>query len=577
MRVGDAAIATEFATYRIWMANDVVDTFRSRPNLSNELLDCTFVYNDSEVFYNCRIRHRGSPFLRSGFGQSPVPGSRNGYRIDFNSDQRFGDREEINLDGMEGGSRGPLQERASHWFYRKMGLQHARQEYVRPILNGSAGFYEDVRKIDADYVRAWFPLDANGTIHKIDDYFEYSSDGTGHRNLDEGLKSDSRHPLIPETYRWGFEKRSHPNNDNWEHLFHFAVAMNTSSKSRSYEEAIESVIHPEHFATVLAIRHAVGDWDSYGYNRGKNNYFYYASKEGKWYLLPWDIDFTLGSGSNATSSLFSVNAGQFPEVQQFFNYPKYREMYLYAFSDLVQGPWQTSYGTGNPPTEFDRFLDDAANALIADGQGSGRRDAIKQFVRDRRAFILPQVPIVDFEITTHDGQPWMTTDTRTTLEGKAPSGVAGMTVNGLPVTVTFSGKSGFSFDIDLSEGLNMFTVQGVDSAGEALADAVDFITVIRTIPCTLNSITPNPVVNTGMVELTFIGSRYIPGAPTSVVFTRADNEPGIRATEVVALDEQTLTCQVDFAGATPGLWAVTITPTGGYVAPCHQLDALLVQ
>jgi len=67
-------------------------------------------------------------------------------------------------------------------------------------------------------------------------------------------------------------------------------------------------------------------------------------------------------------------------------------MYLQAFADLVNGPWQTSYGTSKPPTAFDLFLDDAADALVADGLGDGRRNGIKQFVRDRRAYIFTQVP-----------------------------------------------------------------------------------------------------------------------------------------------------------------------------------------
>jgi hypothetical protein len=391
VRVGDTALNTRFATYRIWLSNDVINTFRSRPNLSNELLDCTFVYNDTEVFYNARIRFRGSPFIRSGSGRDPR--SRYAYRIDFNPDRKFQGREEINLDNTEGSNRGPLQERATYWFYAQMGLQYSTQEFVRPIINGNSnGIYEDVQKIDGDYIDKWFPNDTEGYIHKIDDYFEYTANGTGHRNLDEGLKLDSRHPLLKETYRWGFEKRSHRENDNWDHLFDLAVALNTWSSNARYEQVIESVLHPEHFARVLAIRHAVGDWDSYGYQRGKNNYFYYALPEGKWYLLPWDIDFTLGSGNGPNTNLFSISAGEFPEVNQFLNHPKYRQMYLQAFADLVNGPWQTSYGTSAPPTAFDRFLDDAANALIADGQGSGRRDGIKQFVRDRRSYILTQIP-----------------------------------------------------------------------------------------------------------------------------------------------------------------------------------------
>ena len=391
VRVGDTPLNTQFATYRIWLSNDVVSTFRSRPNLSNELMDCTFVYNNTEVFYNAGLRFRGSPFLRSGSGNDPL--GRNAYRIDFNPDRKFRGREEVNLDNTEGSDRGPLQERASYWFYKQMGLQFSMQEYVRPIINGrSNGVYEDVQKVDGDYIDRWFPGDNEGYIHKIDDYFEYSADGTGYSNLDEGLKYDSSHPLLKETYRWGFEKRSHRENDNWDPLFDFAVAMNTRSSSSNYEQTIESVIHPEHFARVLAIRHAVGDWDSYGYRRGKNNAFYYALPEGKWYLLPWDIDFTLGSGDGSSTNVFSMNSGQFPEVYQFVNYPRYRQMYLDALAELVNGPWQTSYGTSNPPTEFDKFLDDAARALIEDGQGSGRRDAIKQFVRSRRSYILTQVP-----------------------------------------------------------------------------------------------------------------------------------------------------------------------------------------
>lgn len=393
VRVGEIPVHSRFARYRVWLSDDVVSTFRSRPNLSNELLDCTFVYNDTDVFYNCGIRHRGSPFLRSGRGREPSPDNRHGFRIDFNPDQRFRDREEINLDGTEESHRGPLQERASYWFYQQMGLPFSRQEYVRLIINGRArNIYEDVQKIDGDYIDKWFPHDADGYIHKIDDYFEFSADGTRHRNLDEGLKYGSRHPLLKETYRWGFEKRSHRENDLWDHLFDFAVAMNTSSGSSTYERTIESVIHPEYFAAVLAIRHAVGDWDSYGYRRGKNNYFYYATGEGKWYLLPWDIDFTLGSGDGPSTGLPPTNSGIFPEVHQFLNHPTYQQVYWDALQELIEGPWQTSYGTDDPPTTFDRFLDDAADALGSEGFDNSRRNGIKQFVRSRRNYILSQFP-----------------------------------------------------------------------------------------------------------------------------------------------------------------------------------------
>lgn len=392
VRVGDNKLSTRLANYRIWMSNDVMNAFQSRANLSNELLDCTFVYNDTEVFYNCGIRLRGSPFLRGGEGWTPQRGR--GLRIEFNPDQKFRGREEINLDWTEGSGRGPLQERASYWFYAQLGLQHSRQEWVRLFVNGThLSNFEDVQKVDGDYLDAWFPENNEGYIHKIDDYFEFNATGTSHsgESADEGLLAGDRHPLIPETYRWHFEKRSHPEDDNWQHLFSLALALNTPAGSPGYQQGIESRLDPQHFTKMLALRHAVGDWDSYGYTRGKNNIFYYALPEGKWYLLPWDIDFTLGSGRGSSSSLFEVT-NEFPEVVQFLNHSKYKQMYYDAFEELVNGPWKTSYGTNDPPTAFDRFLDEGADLLVAEGLGDGRRNQIKQFVRDRRTFILSQLP-----------------------------------------------------------------------------------------------------------------------------------------------------------------------------------------
>jgi len=528
VRVGDSLLSTRFATYRIWLSDDVLDTFRSRPNLSNELMDCTFVYNDKEVFYNCGIRYRGSPFIRSGSGRDPR--NRYAYRIDFPPDRKFRGLEETNLDNTEGGNRGPLQERASYWFYRQMGLQYSMQQFVRPIINGNNnGIYEDVQKVDGDYIRAWFPNDIDGYIHKIDDYFEYTADGTGFSNLDEGLKYDSTHPLLKETYRWGFEKRSHRENDRWDHLLDFALALNTPSSSSTYEQTIESVVHPEHFARVLALRHALGDWDSYGYTRGKNNYFYYALPEGKWYLLPWDIDFTLGSGNGPSTNLFSMSSGEFPEVYQFVNYPKYRRMYMQAFAELVNGPWQTSYGTGNPPTAFDRFLDDAANALIADGLGSGRRNGIKQFVRDRRSYILMQIPSLVFEITTNNGDDFDTSAPNAIITGVAPLEVAGISVNGMPLPAEFWANNVFNVNVPLEEGTNLLTFQGLTGVGDPVAGAMDSITITRLRAYVISSVTPSTLCNVGTAQLTIHGSGFQPGSADSVSLTRTSDELGFDA------------------------------------------------
>jgi len=531
VRVGDTAVRSEFAVYHAWMSNDVISTFQSRPNLSNELLDCTFVYNDTDIFYNAHIRLRGSPFLRNGTGRLPYPSDRTGIRIEFNPDHKLGGREEINLDGCEGGGRGPLQERASYWFYRQMGLQYSTQEYVRPVMNGNTERnYEDVQKIDGDYIDAWFPENNDGYIHKIDDYFEYGASGVGFSNLDEGLKYDASHPLLKETYRWGFEKRSHREDDEWGHIFNFAVAMNTPTTNPGYESAVESVIHPYHFAAVLALRHAVGDWDSYGYNRGKNNFFYYALPEGKWYLLPWDIDFTLGSGDGSTTNLFSVNSGRFPEVYQFLRYLKYENMYLGAFSALVNGPWQTSYGTADPLTPFDEFLNDAANALARDGGDWSRRDSIKSYVRSRRSYILSNydIPALKFELygrVTH----LYTSEPTVTIRGVAPFHVRGVAANGVPMPTVFFDNSAFEVTVTIDLGLTELFLQALDSGGNPIEGLTASITVTRMPPATVTSVTPSTTCNNGTTEITIRGTDFEPGSETTVALVKPSGEIGFDA------------------------------------------------
>jgi hypothetical protein len=585
VRVNDTAVNSPFARYRIWMSDEVIATFRSRANLSNELMDCTFVYNETDVFYNARLRFRGSPFLRGGSGRDPR--GRYGYRVTFNPDQRLGNRTEINLDNTENDSRGPLQERASYWFYRQLGLPYSRQEFIRLVINGNSyGKYEDVQKIDGDYVQSWFPDDSDGHIHKIDDYFEYDVAGTSHSNLDEGLKYDSQHPLIPETYRWGFEKRSHRDGDNWEHLFDFAVAMNTPSNSGAYEEAVEAVIDPEHFARVLAVRHAVGDWDSYGFDRGKNNYFYHSLPEGKWYLLPWDIDFTLGSGRGATQDLLSVNSGKFPEVQQFVNYPKYREMVLEAYSELVSGPWHTAWGTNEAPTAFDRFLDDAADALIADGEGSGRRDGIKQYVRDRRNYILTQVPAIEFKVTVDGADTTVTTEEVVVLDGVAPIDIRGISINGAAFPVEFTGKYTFVARVPVAVGANVLSIRGLDAAGHPVPGATETIIVVRVETCSITGVAPDTASQAdGLVSLTLKGSGFTPGSVTSVALTQGSDEKGFEAQYVQSnqgfdrIDAATLLLN-DKAGSDGAVtdthgWINFSTPPGQGEFPSQELPFAL--
>ena len=145
----------------------------------------------------------------------------------------------------------------------------------------------------------------------------------------------------------------------------------------------------------------------------------------------------------------------------------------------MSGPWNTSYKTGGNPTAFDRFLDDASDALIADGEGTGRRDGIKQFVHDRRNYILTQVPAIEFEITVNDAKAAVTTEDSIILQGVGPANIASLDINGQGFPIVSTGKYSFEVEVSLVLGGNSFVIQGLDSGGNPVADAKDLIMVVR--------------------------------------------------------------------------------------------------
>ena len=72
---------------------------------------------------------------------------------------------------------------------------------------------------------------------------------------------------------------------------------------------------------IFACQHTVGNWDSYGYERGKNAYTYIGANTGaKFSMWTWDIDFTMGIGGHAATQTLltgleqTVLQGQFEQT-----------------------------------------------------------------------------------------------------------------------------------------------------------------------------------------------------------------------------------------------------------------------
>jgi hypothetical protein len=123
VRFGESMPASSFGTYRFWLTQTTLNTWRNREVLSNEPLDGTFVYGDFRVIYNIGAVYAGSPY-HQGF-DSPIGGGCH-YSLDMPADDQLLGTDNFNKIHAPGN--GPFddttvqREQTSYWMVRQLGL-----------------------------------------------------------------------------------------------------------------------------------------------------------------------------------------------------------------------------------------------------------------------------------------------------------------------------------------------------------------------------------------------------------------------------------------------------------------------
>ncbi len=471
VRWGETQTPGTFATYRIWMTQATIDTWSQREVLNNAPLDVTFVYGDKRVIYNVGALYSGSPF-HAGYN-SPVGGVCD-YVLNFRDDELFlGDTDFVlasvgNLDNDDSAQR----EQDAFWIGRKLGVPYNNRRYMHLFVNGQrrAKIYEDSQQPNSSFVDGWFPDDSEGELFKIEDWFEFN-DGAGMMgNVDARLEyyTDPSGNLDRKRYRWNFRPRAVKKSAN-DFASFFELVRAANDNTAAYVNRLESVANIEDWMRVFCLEHLVGNWDSYGYGRGKNM-FTYRPSNGRWTLMPWDIDFVLGSGSDGpTTDMFAgVNDGA---VSKMLGAPAFRRMYFRAMLDAVNGPLA--------PENSTPVIDARYNALVANGVGVANPAAIKTFIASRRQNlqgVLSQVAAT-FAIASNNGNNFSTNKNFVTLTGTAPVSVKKILVNGAPYPVTWTADTQWSIAIPLTAASNLLNLTALDLRGNAIAGAADSITI----------------------------------------------------------------------------------------------------
>lgn len=524
VRWGETSIGGALGSYRFWMTQATRTRWETRERNSNEPLGVTFIYGDTRVIYNADAQYSGSPFHTPAFS-SPLGGACD-YTLGFPDDDRLLGETGMILagPGTFGDDLTFQREQMLWWMARQMGGPALHRRFVRLHVNGTRRqtIFEDVQQPNSEVLREYFPGDDDGDLFKAQDWIEFGDDGAtflgGLQRAVLGRFTTANNVLPPKRYRWMWAPRAVTGPVNDFTNFMTLVETLNLTDAATYTAQVEGLVDVESWSRALAVQRIVGNWDSWGWSYGKNMYAY-KPRNGRWAMVPWDMDFSYGTlglaGGNPasdppTSDLFS-NTSSFdggspgdPVATTFRNNAQFRRAYARALLDAANGPMTDAVVQAR--------LTMILTALQAEGFTPASPDGIRTYISGRRAYILNQLASLlnaPLAVTLNGGADFSTSSSVIRVTGTAPASIKTIVVNGAAYPVTWTTATNWSLLLPLAPGANALTVSGYDQRGNLLSNLTDTITITSTADAVspvgsvvINEILYNPAVaDTAFVEL----------------------------------------------------------------------------
>jgi hypothetical protein len=468
---GSTVPAGHFGTYHLWITQGTAHQWAERELNSNKPLDATFVYGDFRVVYNIGTLYSGSPFHTTSY-TGPLSGTCDYIALFPKDDLMLGATDFILATvGNLANDATTQREQVTFWMLSQLGLPYHYRRFVNLFVNGQrrSTIYEDCQQPSSEVIEEWFADDPDGQLYKIEDWFEFDNAGVSFNNVDARLEpyTTTGGQLKTARYRWNWRKRAVQSSANtYQDLLAVVEAVNAATNV--YTERVSALVDIDQWMRTFAMEHVIGNWDSYGHRRGKNMYAY-KPNQGRWQMLTWDNDWVLGAGSDSpTNKLFEVND---PTVNRMYNHPPFRRMYFRALYDAVQGPLVE--------TQVGPWMEARYNGLLANNVPASSPTEIRNWINQRRTFILKQLGTVDarFAITSPAGPSLSTNTNWITLTGTAPVGIKTIEINQIAYPVSWTSVTQWSIRVPLSSGLNPLNLKGYDTQRALFSNAIASLTV----------------------------------------------------------------------------------------------------
>jgi hypothetical protein len=490
VRWGEVQMPGDFATYHLWITSANSNHWHTRDAQNNTAVDGTFVYNNCRVMYNALPLYSGSPWHRGNTLTGPSGANRVDYEMNFPGDDPLLGSTDFVLNNPGNpnfttiSDPSALAEQTVYKVFDSLGMEFNNRRYIHFFVNGSQRstaherpgnfIFEDSQQPNGDMIAQWFPNDAGGLLFKVEDWFEFDDNGydiAANHDADltrRTVNINGLPQLSAAPYRFMFRKRSvniGSSANDYSQILALVDAVSPADNPTNHmvdPAAFGAIADWEHWMRLFAVQRIVGNYDSYGWMRGKNDYLYKPAN-GLFQHMTWDIDYSMGLGRPANEPLFETVE---PRVAAMFNTPAMARAYWRAFADLVSGPFSNE--------NLDPFIDAHLTALTNNNINVDLDAvaAIKTFIGTRRAFIQQQLASVQVGFALDGTAENDTTNNLLVLGGTAPVEVKTVILNGTAYPVTWSTATNFTMTLTLKPGTNHFVVQGFDRFGVILSNAV---------------------------------------------------------------------------------------------------------
>jgi hypothetical protein len=521
-------------SYRFWMHQANEAYLGSRPLHSNDMVEGSFVFQSTDVYYNAKVRFSGSPWARQAWSES--------WRARMPKDQPLhGTIESFSMEDHQDGGAISAKERTSHYLLRHhnrpgIPVPYSLQWLVQWQVNDRVNeVREHIQTPNREFISRWFPEDDEGSFFEMDDRHTFNDSG-GRQDSTDGRLLYPPYGAIAngpdkEQYRYYFSLRANEEADDFSKLIEFAKLMTASATPNDqFDEQVWDMVNVESFCRKWSVSLNTDDWDTWGTNRGKNCYIY-GGVHSPWVLIAWDMELTYGNvGAFLPPALTasSTYPNTFAEVGRFLNRPAIKRVYYGVMKEMVDYQFSSTY-----LMPFMQKLDSAGATNTAIGKPNGFIDQRRQRLLQVLAGVTS--PAVDFVVTTNGGAPVSTNSPAVRIDGKAPVEIKeiALTVNGKapskPFELQFSNSDylGWSVSGELPYGQSTLDFIGMNSRGQTIDTTQFVVTVSSPGPPAIDSIDPASAVigETVLVH----GSNFHEGLRvlfgTNVVATEVEFDP----------------------------------------------------